>query len=47
MVVFRLIGRPGLENQGMGMAAAVVLAALTALVMALAEKMRPVEATQW
>ncbi len=47
VVVFRLIGRPGLENQGMGMAAAVVLAALTALVMALAEKMRPVEATQW
>ena len=47
VVVFRLIGRPGLENQGTGMAAAVVLAAACALVMAAAERMRPREATAW
>ncbi|HHU38973.1 MAG TPA: iron ABC transporter permease [Propionibacterium sp.] len=47
VVVFRLIGRPGLENQGMGMAAAVLLAVGCALVMALAERMRPEEATTW
>ncbi|MDO5533332.1 MAG: iron ABC transporter permease [Propionibacteriaceae bacterium] len=47
VVVFRLIGRPGLENQGMGMAAAVLLAVGCALVMGLAERMRPKEATTW
>ncbi len=47
VVVFRLIGRPGLENQGMGMAAAVLLAVGCALVMAVAERMRPEEATTW
>lgn len=47
VLIFRLIGRPGLENQGAAMAAAVVLALFTATVMALAEKMRPVEATSW
>lgn len=47
VVVFRLMGRPGLENQGTGMAAAVLLAVLTAAVMALAERMRPMEATSW
>ncbi|MFV0451470.1 MAG: ABC transporter permease, partial [Propioniciclava sp.] len=47
VVIFRLIGRPGLENQGTAMAAAVVLAVFTATVMALAERMRPVEATSW
>ncbi len=47
MVVFRLIGRPGLENQGMGMAAAVLLAVGCAVVMGLAERMRPEEATTW
>lgn len=47
VVVFRLIGRPGLENQGMGMAAAVLLALGCALVMGLAERMRPREASTW
>ncbi len=47
VVVFRLIGRPGLENQGMGFAAAVLLAVGCAVVMGLAERMRPEEATTW
>ncbi|WP_342372859.1 iron ABC transporter permease [Propioniciclava soli] len=47
VVVFRLMGRPGWENQGTGMAAAVLLAVMTATVMALAERMRPMEATTW
>ena len=47
VVVFRLIGRPGWENQGTGMAAAVLLALLTAAVMALAERLRPPEVTTW
>lgn len=47
VVVFRLIGRPGLESQGMGMAAAVVLALGCAVVMALAERVRPPESTWW
>ena len=47
VVVFRLIGRPGLENQGMGFAAAVLLAVGCAIVMGLAERMRPQEATTW
>ncbi|WP_324649282.1 iron ABC transporter permease [Georgenia sp. H159] len=40
VVIFRLIGRPGAENYGMALAAAVVLAALTASVMMLAERLR-------
>lgn len=40
VVVFRLIGQPGTLNQGMALAAAVVLALLTATVMALAERLR-------
>ncbi|GAA4427568.1 iron ABC transporter permease [Georgenia halophila] len=47
VVIFRLIGRPGAENYGMAMAAAVVLATLTATVMGLAERMRTKEASQW
>ncbi|MFC7403516.1 ABC transporter permease [Georgenia alba] len=47
VVIFRLIGRPGAENYGMALAAAVVLAALTATVMGLAERMRTKEATGW
>ena len=47
VVVFRLIWRPGWENQGTGMAAAVLLAVLTAAVMALAERLRPPEVTTW
>ncbi|GGI05061.1 ABC transporter permease [Isoptericola cucumis] len=40
VVIFRLIGRPGAENYGMALAAAVVLAVLTATVMMLAERLR-------
>ncbi|MDO5495881.1 MAG: iron ABC transporter permease [bacterium] len=40
VVIFRLIGRPGAENFGMAMAACVILAALTALVMGVAERLR-------
>ena len=47
VMVFRLIGRPGLESQGMAMAAAVVLAVGCATVMGIAETMRPKEARLW
>ncbi|AEI13531.1 ABC transporter permease [Cellulomonas gilvus] len=40
VVVFRLIGRPGPESYGMALAASVVLAALTAAVVALCERLR-------
>jgi thiamine transport system permease protein len=40
VVIYRLIGRPGVENYGMALAASVVLAALTATVMMVAELMR-------
>lgn len=40
VVIFRLIGRPGAENYGMALAASVILAALTAVVMMLAERLR-------
>jgi thiamine transport system permease protein len=40
VVIFRLIGQPGADNYGMALAAGVVLAALTAGVMALAERLR-------
>ncbi|MFT4218736.1 MAG: iron ABC transporter permease [Micropruina sp.] len=43
-VIFRLIGRPGADNFGMAMAASVILAVLTAAVMAAAELVRPREA---
>ncbi len=45
--IFRLISRPGAENLGTAMAAAVVLAALSAAVMAVAEILGPKEATSW
>jgi thiamine transport system permease protein len=45
--IFRLISRPGVENLGMAMAASVVLAALTATVMAAAEWLGPKEARPW
>ncbi len=45
VTIFRLIGRPGATNYGMAMAAAVVLALLTGVVMAAAEYVRPREAT--
>lgn len=44
VVIFRLIGRPGLDNFGMAMAASVILALLIAAVMAAAELVRPREA---
>ncbi|WP_282944577.1 ABC transporter permease [Cellulomonas endometrii] len=40
VVIFRLIGQPGADNYGMALAAGVVLAGLTAGVMALAERLR-------
>ncbi|KGM10604.1 iron ABC transporter permease, partial [Cellulomonas bogoriensis 69B4 = DSM 16987] len=40
VVIFRLIGRPGAENLGMALAASVVLALMTATVMALTERLR-------
>ena len=44
VVIFRLIGRPGTDNFGMALAASVILAVLTAAVMAAAELVRPKEA---
>jgi len=40
VVVFHLIGRPGAENFGMALAASVVLAAVTVLVMGVVERLR-------
>lgn len=40
VVIFRLIGRPGADNLGMALAASVVLAAMTTLVIGLAERFR-------
>ena len=40
VVIFRLIGRPGADNLGMALAASVLLALMTAAVMALAERLR-------
>jgi thiamine transport system permease protein len=40
VVIFRLIGRPGAQNLGMAFAACVLLGAITAAVMALAERLR-------
>ena len=40
VVIYRLIGRPGAENFGMAMAASVVLAASTTLVMLLVQRLR-------
>jgi thiamine transport system permease protein len=47
VVVYRLISRPGADNFGMAMAGAVILAALTGAVMALAEWLGPEEANPW
>ncbi|NLI86256.1 MAG: iron ABC transporter permease [Propionibacterium sp.] len=47
VVIYRLIGRPGVDNYGMAMAAAVILAVVTGAVMAAAERLRPKEATGW
>lgn len=40
VVIFQLIGRPGAESYGMALAASVVLAATTALVMLVVERLR-------
>jgi len=40
VVIFRLIGRPGGENLGMALAASVLLAAVTAVVIGLCERLR-------
>ncbi|WP_051639830.1 iron ABC transporter permease [Cellulomonas sp. URHE0023] len=40
VVIFRLIGRPGPENYGMALAASVVLAVLTTLIVATCERLR-------
>ena len=45
VVIFRLIGRPGEATFGAALAASVVLATLTALVVLLAERLRPAVAS--
>jgi thiamine transport system permease protein len=40
LVIFRLLGRPGELNYGMALAASVLLAGTTALVMLLVERLR-------
>ena len=40
VVIFRLIGRPGAQSYGMALAASVVLAVITAGIMAVAERLR-------
>jgi thiamine transport system permease protein len=47
VVVYRLISRPGVDNLGMALAAAVVLALMTATVMALAELLGRGEERGW
>lgn len=47
VVIFRLIGRPGAENLGMALAACVILAVLTAVVMSLAERLRIERTGEW
>lgn len=47
VAIFHLIGRPGVDNQGMALAASVVLAVLTATVMAVAEWIGPKESRAW
>lgn len=46
-MIFRLIGRPGAENLGMALAACVILAVLTAVVMSLAERLRIDRTGEW
>lgn len=47
VVIFRLFGRPGADNYGMALAAATLLAVLTAVVMAAAEGRRPKGVATW
>lgn len=41
VLIVRLLSRPGADNYGMALAAAVILAAVTAIVMVLCEQLRP------
>ena len=47
VLIFRLFGRPGADNYGMALAAAVVLAALTAVIMAVSEGGRNKGVASW
>ena len=47
VVIFRLIGRPGEGNYGMALAASVVLAATTALVILAVERLRVPAMGSW
>ena len=47
VVIYRLIGRPGAENYGMALAAAVVLAVATTLVMLAVECLRVPSLGAW
>ena len=47
VVIYRLINRPGAENYGMALAASVVLAVVTAVVMGLTERYRGKGLATW
>lgn len=47
VAIERLISRPGAQNYGMAMAASVVLALATVVIMMLAERARPPEVSSW
>lgn len=47
IVIFRLFGRPGADNYGMALAASALLACLTGIVMAAAERARPKGVSTW
>ncbi len=47
VAIGRLISRPGEANYGMAMASSVLLAAMTVIVMSIAERLRPPEVTSW
>lgn len=47
VLIFRLFGRPGADNYGMALAASVVLAALTAVIMAVSEGGRSKGVASW
>ncbi len=47
VVIYRLFGRPGADNYGMALALSAVLACLTGIVMAVAERARPKGVSTW
>ena len=47
IVIYRLFGRPGADNYGMALAASALLACLTGIVMAAAERARPKGVSTW